>query len=100
MFCISMNSNHLNFIKQIGYIPVGLGKDNFSREWFRDNSGINISEKNKNYGEYTFHYWLWKNYIEKENFNDDWIGFCQYRKFWSEDKSLLLPKSILPRLKE
>ena len=94
MFCISLEPNHYNFIKNLGYIPVGLGKDNFSREWFRDNSGINISEKNKNYGEYTFHYWLWKNYIEKEDFKDHWIGFCQYRKFWAQDKSLLLAKSV------
>ena len=26
---------------------------------------INIALKNKNYGEYTFHYWLWKNYLDK-----------------------------------
>ena len=41
----------------------------------------NIAEKNKYYGEYTFHYWLWKNYLN--NLDDGWIGFCQYRKFWS-----------------
>ena len=42
---------------------------------------INISTKNKNYGEYTFHYWVWKNYLDK--LDNKWIGFCQYRKFWS-----------------
>ena len=57
MFCISLNANHLNFIKEIGYIPTGLGKDNFSEEWFRDNTGKNVSEKNRKDGEYTFHYW-------------------------------------------
>jgi len=79
-----MNSGHLNFIKEIDYIPVGLGADNFSKEYFRDNTGHNIAKKNKYYGEYTFHYWLWKNYLEK--FSDNWIGFCQYRKFWSLDE--------------
>ena len=62
MFCLTMSSNHLNFIKKINYIPVGLGEDKFSRDFFRDNEGDNISQKNKFYGEYTFHYWLWKNY--------------------------------------
>ena len=94
MFCISLNSNHLNFIKEIKYIPVGLGNDDFSNEWYRDNTGANISEKNKNYGEYTFHYWLWKNYIEDKNFKDSWIGFCQYRKFWSVEKDSEIPNSL------
>ena len=83
MFCITMNENHFNFIKEINYLPVGLGQDTFSKEWFTDKSGENISKKNKYYGEYTFHYWLWKNYFSKNNENK-WIGFCQYRKFWVE----------------
>ena len=98
MFCISLNSNHLNFIKEINYIPVGLGKENFSEEWYRDNTETNISEKNKNYGEYTFHYWLWKNYIDKQILKDGWIGFCQYRKFWSHE-TISLPIDSLDRLK-
>ena len=98
MFCISLNSNHLNFIKEINYIPVGLGKENFSEEWYRDNTETNISEKNKNYGEYTFHYWLWQNYIDKQILKDGWIGFCQYRKFWSHE-TISLPIDSLDRLK-
>ena len=94
MFCISMNANHLNFIKEINYLPVGLGKDSFSSEWFRDNTGINITEKNNYYGEYTFHYWLWKNYIDLDEMKGGWIGFCQYRKFWSVKKKDLLPNSL------
>ena len=94
MFCLTMNSNHLNFIKEINYIPVGLGKDNFSNEWFRDNTGINITKKNNYYGEYTFHYWLWKNYIDLDEMKGGWIGFCQYRKFWSAEKRDLLPNSL------
>tara|TARA_B100000029_G_scaffold269629_1_gene264966 strand:+ start:3284 stop:4075 length:792 start_codon:yes stop_codon:yes gene_type:complete len=76
-----MEPIHLNFIKSLGYLPVGLGDKNFGREWFRDNTGKNISKKNKNYGEYTFHYWIWKNY--KDKLSENWIGFCQYRKFWT-----------------
>ena len=81
MFCISLEPSHLNFIKKLGYIPVGLGDKNFQEDWFRDNTGNNISSKNKNYGEYTFHYWVWKNYMEQ--LSSKWIGFCQYRKFWT-----------------
>ena len=92
MFCLAMKSNHLKFIKEINYIPVGLGTDEFSKDWFRDNTGDNISEKNKYYGEYTFHYWLWKNYLDK--IDDEWIGFCQYRKFWSTENHNLLPNSL------
>ena len=29
MFCISLEPNHLNFIKNLGYVPVGLGKKIF-----------------------------------------------------------------------
>ena len=89
---MSMKPNHLKFIKEINYIPVGLGTDEFSKDWVRDNTGDNISEKNKYYGEYTFHYWLWKNYLDK--IDDEWIGFCQYRKFWSVEKDNLLPNSL------
>mgnify|MGYP000014613511 FL=1 len=81
MFCLTLESNHYKFIKELGYIPVGLGEKNFNENWFSDKSGINISKKNKYYSEYTFHYWLWKNYLDQ--MDDKWIGFCQYKKFWS-----------------
>ena len=84
MFCISLEPNHYNFIKSLGYEPVGLGDKDFNDDWFKDKLGINISRKNKNYGEYTYHYWIWKNYLDK--LNDKWIGFCQYRKYWSLEK--------------
>tara|TARA_Y100000590_G_scaffold377832_1_gene444339 strand:+ start:29 stop:850 length:822 start_codon:yes stop_codon:yes gene_type:complete len=81
MFCLTLEPNHYNFIKELGYSPVGLGDKNFDSKWFSDRSEENISKKNKNYGEYTFHYWIWKNYLDK--LDSKWIGFCQYRKFWS-----------------
>jgi len=84
MFCLSLEPNHYDFIKGLGYIPVGLGEKHFNENWLTDKSGINISEKNKYYSECTFHYWLWKNYLDK--IEDGWIGFCQYRKFWSLEK--------------
>jgi hypothetical protein len=79
MFCISLNPEHLNFIKELNYIPVGLGKKKFNSSWITDKAHREISEKNDFYGEYTFHYKLWKNNEIKLN---NWVGFCQYRKFW------------------
>ena len=92
MFCLSMEPTHFKIIKEFNYLPVGLGRNKFSSEWYVDNIGKNISEKNKYYGEYTFHYWLWKNHLSK--IQDGWIGFCQYRKFWSTENKNLLPNSL------
>ena len=83
MFCLTLEPSHLRFIKDLSYIPVGLGNKNFSNDWLSDKKGDNISKKNKNYGEYTFHYWIWKNYIDR--LENKWIGFGQYRKFWTLD---------------
>ena len=46
MFCVSLEPSHYNFIKNLGYVPVGLGNKDFDANWFRDTSGINISNKN------------------------------------------------------
>ena len=48
MFCISLAPSHYNFIKNLGYIPVGLGDKDFNDDWFIDKLGNNISRKNKN----------------------------------------------------
>ncbi len=84
MFCLTLDPDHEAVIKKLSYIPVGLGKKKFSNNCFSDKTGINISFKNSYYGEYTFHYWLWKNYLDK--IKTDWVGFCQYRKFFTEDE--------------
>ena len=74
-----MKNDHYDIIKSLGYIPVGLGENIKSKEFFSDKTKINIANKNPFYGEYTFHYWIWKNYLEK--IDTEWVGFCQYRKF-------------------
>ena len=81
MFCITLNDSHYDKIEYLGYLPVGLGKNIKNKKFYDDKIGENISEKNEFYGEYTFHYWLWKNKIN--NLEKQWIGFCQYRKFWT-----------------
>ena len=81
MYCLSLSDSNLEKIKKLDYIPVGLGNENFRPQWIRDNTGNNISEKNKFYGENTLHYWLWKNDF-KMIFDKKWVGFCHYRRFW------------------
>ena len=87
MFCLSLYPKHLNNLKIINYIPVGLGVNDFSNSWLRDNTKKNISNKNRYYGEYTFHYWFWKNMIDNMP-DDNWIGFCAYRRYWANTNHL------------
>ena len=93
MYCLSLNPRHLELIKELNYIPVGLGKLDFNNQWTNDIDIHNgdISHKNEYYGEYSFHYWFWKNQLDLES--DNWIGFCQKRRFWiklnSRDKHII-----------
>jgi hypothetical protein len=79
-FCLTLDPEHEKLIKELSYIPVGLGNKKFSNNCFTDKKETNISKKNPFYGEYTFHYWVWKNYLTK--IKTPWVGFCQYRKFF------------------
>ena len=103
IFCISLSNAHLKAINGIGHIPVGIGEGNFSDGWTRDNTGKNIAKKNKYYGELTFHYWFW-NHGLKEIEDKDWIGFCHYRRFWSNEiektKFQSLNQSIIKKIPE
>tara|TARA_E500000178_G_scaffold236357_1_gene232764 strand:+ start:819 stop:1670 length:852 start_codon:yes stop_codon:yes gene_type:complete len=88
MFCLCLNDHHLDNLKEINYIPVGLGKGLFKDEWLKDNTGENISEKNSYYGEYTFYYWIWKNYLnfkQEDKLGNLWIGFSGYRYHWADN---------------
>ncbi len=87
MYCLCLHDKVLPIMQQLNYIPVGLGSNNFSDEWIRDDTLQNISSKNKYYGEYTFHYWFWKNILPKIN-DGEWIGFCAYREYWSNKKEV------------
>ncbi len=78
-----LHDHHLQNLKKLNYIPVGLGKNTFSNDWLKDNTGVNISYKNSHYGEYSFYYWLWKNNLSKIN-NNTWIGFSGYRYHWAQ----------------
>ena len=89
IYCISIYNENYNFFRDNNLIPVGVGERDFDHVWLDDKGKFNISSKNVNFGEYTFHYNLWKN----NKLNDDWIGFCTYRRFWIK-QNYSNPKTI------
>ena len=91
-FCISIYNENYSFFIKNNLIPVGLGNDNFDKSWMNDKFQDDISHKNKNFGEYTFHYKLWKDSALK-NKNYEWIGFCTYRRFWI-NKNAAKPRNM------
>jgi hypothetical protein len=81
------------------YLPiqVGAGINSNDLGYTRDNSGDNISQKNKNYCELTGLYWAWK------NLEADYIGLAHYRRHFtvrksSDKKSLPIRQSELEPL--
>ena len=64
------------------YIPVYSGKNSSdeSCEIIGDDTGENISSKNKYFSEFTGIYWVWKNQ------QADIIGSCHYRRFFTNKK--------------
>lgn len=71
------------------YLPIQAGKavSDIDLGILGDNTGDNISEKNKNFCELTVLYWAWKN-IKKLYPNLEYIGLCHYRRFFVFDKEL------------
>ena len=93
IFCISIyNQNHSFFIEN-NLTPVGLGNNQFDNNWINDKFENDISEKNENYGEYSFHYRLWKDSSLLKSQEHSWIGFCTYRRFWIK-KNLYPPTNM------
>ena len=82
IYCFSTNES--KFLKKLpdNIIPVILGSSRSGNSNYEyENNGINISNLNKYCAELTGIYWVYKNKIMHHN-NDDWIGFCHYRRFW------------------
>ena len=78
--------------KEEGYTPIQVGAEiNEELPYLKDNTGDNISKKNKNYCELTALYWIWKNTSE------DIVGLTHYRRFFFKNilsKQLLKIKDI------
>ena len=82
------------------YIPVHVGRrlsDNWQnsalRSYTGDDSGDNISGKNKNYCELTGLYWAWK------NLDCDYLGLAHYRRHFRRNKSKDKWQTILTKEK-
>lgn len=59
------------------YIPIQAGSEIHDKlGYIDDNTGKNISNKNKNYCELTALYWIWK------NCNCDIVGLTHYRRYF------------------
>jgi len=98
MYKYCLTHKYYAHMENIGYNLVGQGNQSFPDHWIRDNKGVNISNKNKYYDMYTFHYWLWKNKLKTLDENQ-WILFSTYRRFWKNvetfnDKANLKDKII------
>ena len=78
IYCVT--NKKLLFLENTPLKLVAVGQDKFSGKYLRCDNKINIYDKEKFYSELTFHYWYWKNELEKSK--NDWIGFCQKRRFW------------------
>ena len=85
MFCIT--NKVFSYLNKLSYRLAGVGQENFPKKYYLANTLDNIFHKEKYYSELTFHYWFWKNKLNKIRENT-WIGFCQKRRFWIKKKSL------------
>lgn len=65
------------------YLPIHVGKvlSNKDLGFQGDDTGDNISRKNKNYCELTGLYWAWK------NLKSEYVGLCHYRRYFNADES-------------
>ena len=78
------------------YIPIHAWKktSNNNLDMIWDDTGDNISHKNKNYCELTAMYWVWKNYDLK---NIQYIWLAHYRRLFNindniKDYDIIIPK--------
>ena len=75
-------------------IPLGLGNETYPSFWLNEKKGINITELNKFYAEFTGLYWIWKNQTNLNN--EDLIGNCHNRVLWL-NKLIMEKKNLQPR---
>lgn len=75
-----------NYIPENCFLPIHVGKEisTIDLPYQADNTGENISTKNKNYCELTALYWAWKNVKESTT-----IGLCHYRRFFDFSETKL-----------
>jgi len=88
MYCVT--NKVINNLEMHDYKLCAVGRENFPKNYIKCDYADNIFNKEEFYSELTFHYWFWKNQLDLES--DNWIGFCQKRRFWiklnSRDKHI------------
>ena len=72
----SLKNYPTNLSKYITPIQVGAALTDKKIADVTDNTGENISERNRHFSEATALYWMWK------NANADYLGLCHYRRLW------------------
>ena len=84
IYCLSLKE--FSFFKYLpsNIIPIVLGSNQGSGKYLNDGVGDNMKNYNKFFGELTGMYWVYKNELKKYT-KDDWIGFCQYRRFFLDN---------------
>ena len=85
LYCVT--NKRLESLERLpsNYKLVGVGDSIFPKKYIIPNNLDNIYYKEKHYSELTFHYWFWKNILDKKDKN--WIGFCQKRRFWLNNET-------------
>ena len=83
MYCVT--NKKISFLEETPYYLGAVGKENFNDRYISSNTLDNIFYKEENYSELTFHYWIWKNKLN--DCKNQWIGFCQKRRFWINPNS-------------
>ena len=84
IYCVT--DKPLNFLENSSLLLAGVGKNSFSDRYINSKINNPILQKEKYYSELTFHYWYWKNLLPNEN--NEWVGFCQKRRFWIKKTSI------------
>ena len=78
IYCVT--DKKIPVLENFKYKLAAVGTEHFGSSYLASDKGTNIFYKEKFYSELTFHYWYWKNQLDLNNNN--WIGFCQKRRFW------------------
>ena len=84
IYCIT--DKRLPYLENFHYNLAAVGKGELPDSYLKCNYGNNIFNKEKYYSELTFQYWYWKNKLDINKNN--WIGFCQKRRFWINKNSI------------
>ena len=90
IFCVT--DKIIPNIEKTGYNIATPKNGSFPKNYLKSDVGENIIYKEKYYSELTFHYWYWKNMLDVNNNN--WIGFCQKRRFWIKPESKFIDLDI------